>query len=443
MLMNKLKMFTLVLAAMAVTANLSAKDIYVSLANGKNKNAGTKEAPYKNLWKALSVAQTGDVIHVAEGNYPGRMKCGWFKMENPVSIYGGYSADFAQRDPLKYKTMFQPLNENNDKKSGALGLLHIEFEKNPMKAPKGFDIVIDGLIFDDGFASSYHAVKGKPEGFDTGMWLEGPAKNKADKFPSANRYSIYSATASRGEGNITIRNCTFVNGSNYAVNLNWFKGKVAITNNVFCNNRMISINVTCSNGKEKLDWECAYNTVLFTWSRLNDLADMGFAIRNNTNCNANIHHNIIGLNVMTGFDNTKGNPKQKTTQLDNNIFFLNRESDVQMTVSPSIAKVRVDSFEDLEGVDGIESIEDNVDLKDPAIFKGRINTKYLNAFLSMKYSESTKLDTDKCNALRSVLGLPLQGTITTTCDMYANRYPQEDALKLFGAVTEYGAQMPK
>ena len=140
------------------------------------------------------------------------------------------------------------------------------------------------------------------------------------------------------------------------------------------------------------------------------------------------------------FDNTKGNPKQKTTKLDNNIFFLNRESDVQMTVSPSIAKVKVDSFEDLEGTDGIESIEGNIDLKDPNIFKGRINAKYLNAFLSMKYSEKTKLDPGKCNALRSVLGLPLQGTITTTCDMYANRYPWEDALKLFGAVVNYGAQ---
>jgi hypothetical protein len=61
----------------------------------------------------------------------------------------------------------------------------------------------------------------------------------------------------------------------------------------------------------------------------------------------------------------------------------------------------------------------------------------------MKYSEKTKLDPGKCNALRSVLGLPLQGTITTKCDMYANRYPWEEALNLFGAVQDYGAQMPK
>jgi hypothetical protein len=442
--MNNLKKAFLMLIALGVVTSLSAKDIFVSLSKGKNKNPGTKEAPYKNLWKAIAVAKDNDVIHIAEGIYPGKMKCGWFKLIKPVSLIGGYSADFAQRDPLKFKTMFQPRNEHNDKKAGAQGILHIELAKSPMNAPKGFHMVIDGIIFDDGFASSYHATKGKPAGFDTGMWLEGPAMNKAaDKFPSANRYSIHTAAASRGDGNLTIRNCTFVNGSNYAVNVNWYKGKVAITNNVFCNNRMLSVNVACSNGSGRIDWECAYNTILFTWSRLNDLADMGFAVRNNENCNANIHNNIIGLNVLTGFDNTKGNPKRKTTKLDNNIFFLNRESDVQMTISPSIAKVKVDGFEDLEGTDGIESIEGNVDLKDPSIFKGRINAKYLNAFLSMKYSEKTKLDPGKCNALRSVLGLPLQGTITTKCDMYANRYPWAEALNLFGAVKDYGAQLPK
>ena len=228
-----------------------------------------------------------------------------------------------------------------------------------------------------------------------------------------------------------------------AVCLNWYKGKVNIINNVFCNNRMISINVCCTDNKTPIEWECANNTVLFTWSRLNDLGDMGFGVRTNTNVNANIHDNIIGLNVLTGFDNTKGDARKKKTKLDRNVFFLNRESDVQMTISPSIAKVRVDEFEDLEETDGIESIADNIDLKDPSAFAGRINAKYLNSFLSMKYSEATKLDEGKCNALRSVLGLPLQGTIKTTCDMYANRYPMEDALKLFGAMKNVGAQIPQ
>ena len=324
----------------------------------------------------------------------------------------------------------------------------------PAKAPDGVNMVFDGLIFDEGFANSYHETKGKPADLDTGMWLEGPAWNtKRDKNPSANRYLVYSATANRATGNISFKNCAFVNSGNMAFNVNWYKGKVTVENCVFCNNRMIGAQVLCSAAvpmdgpnkpragwKPAVEWEFANNTVLFTWSRLNDLADMGFGIRNNTGVKANIHDNVIGLNVLTGFDNTKGAGKTKITNLDNNVFFLNRESDVQMTVSPSIAKVRVDEFEDLEGTDGIESIEDNEDLKDPAVFKGRINAKYLNNFLSMKYSESTKLDEGKCNGLRSVLGLPLQGTITTKCDMFCNRYPLEDALKLFGAMSGKGAQ---
>ena len=432
---------SLVIFAVATTAFCaSAKDVYVSLSSGKNKNAGTKEAPFKNIWKAVEKAQPGDVIHVAEGNYPGKMKCGWVQLDKPVSLVGGYSSDFSVRDPLKHKTMFQPKNDQNDKKGSAMALMRIDF-----KNQKGFKMLIDGLIFDDGFASSYHETKGKPEGFDTGMWLEGPAMNKLrDKFPSANRYSLFATLGYGTAGELEIRNCTFVNGSNFGVNINWFEGEVKMKNNVFCNNRMIGANVQSSNGQPgKVKWEFENNTVLFTWSRLNDLADMGFGVRVNANVEAEIENNIIGLNVLTGFDNTKGNGKTKKIQLDGNVFFLNRESDVQMTVSPSVAKVRVDGFEDLEGTDGIESIEDNVDLADPKVFAGRINAKYLNSFLSMKYSEATKLDEGKCNGLRSVLGLPLQGTIKTTCDMYANRYPMEDALKLFGAMEGKGAQVIK
>ena len=444
----------LMFAAVAMAAAVAgAADIYVSLEGGKNKNEGTKEAPLKNLWKALENAKDGDKIHLAEGIYPGKMKQNWFLIDKAVSIIGGYSKDFAERKPLVHKTMFQALNENNDKKGNGLGVFTIDFTKvNPQ--PDNVDMEFDGLIFDEGFANSYHETKGKPADLDTGMWLEGPAMNKTrDKFPSANRYLIYSATANRATGKIAFKNCAFVNSGNIAFNLNWYKGKVEVENCVFCNNRMIGAQVLCSaripedgpnkpkaGWKPEVEWEFENNTVLYTWSRLNDLADMGFGVRVNTGVKAEIKDNIIGLNVLTGFDNTKGASKEKITELDGNVFFLNRESDVQMTVSPSIAKVRVDGFEDLEGTDGIESIEDNEDLKDPSVFKGRLNTAYLNNFLSMKYSESTKLDEGKCNGLRSVLGLPLQGTITTKCDMFCNRYPLEDALKLFGAMSGKGAQ---
>ena len=111
-----MKKFFMLLALLAVSGSLMAGDIYVSLSTGKNSKEGTKEEPLKSLWKALEKASDGDTIHLAEGIYPGNAKCNWFLIDKAVSIIGGYSADFAARDPLKHRTMFQPLNENNDKK---------------------------------------------------------------------------------------------------------------------------------------------------------------------------------------------------------------------------------------------------------------------------------------------------------------------------------------
>ena len=195
--------FGIVVAFCAVA--VQAGDIYVSLENGKNKNAGTKEAPLKNLWKALANAEHGDTIHLTGGVYPGQMKCNWFKIDKAVSIIGGYAPDFSSRDPLKYQTLFQPLNDNNDKKGTGLGIFTIEFDHTKPE-PQGINMVFDGLIFDDGMAQSYHPTKGKPEGVETGMWLEPPAKGNTP-FASSKRYLVYSATANRATGDITFKNC--------------------------------------------------------------------------------------------------------------------------------------------------------------------------------------------------------------------------------------------
>jgi len=438
--MNKLMIFAT--AAFAVAATQAA-DIYVSLDGGKKKNPGTKEAPLKNLWHALEKAADGDTIHLAEGVYPGNLKCNWFLIDKAVSVIGGYTKDFASRDPLAHRTMFQPLNENNDKKGTGLGIFTIEFTKRPAQ-PKGVNMVFDGLVFDDGQAQSYHPVKGKPEGVETGMWLEPPAKGNTP-FASAKRYLVYSATANRVEGDITFRNCLFLNAGNIAMNLNWYKGKVTMENNVFCNSIMVGANVYSSNPQQgAVEWLFRNNTVLFTWSRTSELTDMGFGIRTTGNVVSTVENNVIGLSVLTGWDNTKGLDKTKKIKVAGNVFFLNRQSDAQMTKSPSVVKVKVDDFEDdVEGNFGVESATDNVGLADPSAFKGRINAAYLNAFLSMKYTETATMNANSLNAFRQAVGLPQQGTIVSKVDMFGNRYPLEDAVKLFGAMQGKGAQAIK
>ncbi|MBR7140433.1 MAG: DUF1565 domain-containing protein [Lentisphaeria bacterium] len=431
--MKKLFVLFVLSAAMIV----AGADLYVARKGGKNNNPGSKEKPFRNIWKAIEKAKPGDVIHISEGVYPGKMSCGWIEVSKAVTLLGGYSKDFSKRDPMKYHTLLRPTNDQNATKP-IFGTMTIQNKNAKVKGT----VVIDGIIFDHTLANSYHAREGKPAGFTQGMYLIPPSKGLT-KYPSIDRYMLHANT----DGELIIKNCLFLNGSNYAVNVNHFSGKVKILNNVFIGCRMVGAEVRSSNGKlYAVDYEFANNTVLFTWTRTKTFEDMGYAVRANNGVVSNIHHNILGLNCMAGFDNTKGNAKQKKVKLDNNIFFLNKKADVAITISPNIKfmKVEDDGFDDLSDVDGMESVENNTAFKNPALFKGIIDMNYLQAFLSATYTEKVHYNENSpMNQFRAALGLNKQGKITSKVSMFANPYPFESAVKFFGAVKGYGAQACK
>ena len=421
--MKKLFVLFVLSAAMIV----AGADLYVARKGGKNNNPGSKEKPFRNIWKAIEKAKPGDVIHISEGVYPGKMSCGWIEVSKAVTLLGGYSKDFSKRDT----------NDQNATKP-IFGTMTIQNKNAKVKGT----VVIDGIIFDHTLANSYHAREGKPAGFTQGMYLIPPSKGLT-KYPSIDRYMLHANT----DGELIIKNCLFLNGSNYAVNVNHFSGKVKILNNVFIGCRMVGAEVRSSNGKlYAVDYEFANNTVLFTWTRTKTFEDMGYAVRANNGVVSNIHHNILGLNCMAGFDNTKGNAKQKKVKLDNNIFFLNKKADVAITISPNIKfmKVEDDGFDDLSDVDGMESVENNTAFKNPALFKGIIDMNYLQAFLSATYTEKVHYNENSpMNQFRAALGLNKQGKITSKVSMFANPYPFESAVKFFGAIKGVGAQACK
>ena len=73
-----------------------------------------------------------------------------------------------------------------------------------------------------------------------------------------------------------------------------------------------------------------------------------------------------------------------------------------------------------------------------------INKPYLEGFLNARYSEKADFNADsEANTLREVFGLPKQGKLHTSVSMFMNRYPWQEALKLFGALEKNGAQTPK
>ncbi|MGN0867749.1 MAG: right-handed parallel beta-helix repeat-containing protein [Oligosphaeraceae bacterium] len=436
-----MKRLLTLLTCLSLSLALCGAEWFVSPDTGKKKNPGTKEEPLKSVADAIKKAEAGDTIYLAAGLYTGAMGASEIVVDKPLVLMGGYTADFSSRDVIANPSIIQPKNEKNDTARKAIINLQL-----PPGNPE-LTTVIDGLVIDEGQMHSYHKVKGKPEGVETGMWLKPPAKDKDDKFSSATCYGIYSESKLRYEGKLVIRNCVFANTGDTAVVVSKWLGDVEIKNNLFVACRQTACDVTCSNPNKMVECDFENNTVLFTWSSTDDFGSMGYGYRTQPNVKAEIKNNIFGLNITAGVNHAKGDAKKKAVAMDENVFFLNRKGDIDLQGGGAVLlslKVADDEFEELEDAAGMESVEDNISLNDPGAFKGRINEAYLNGFLNASYSETTDYDENSpANTFRAAMGMNKVGKIETKVSMYANRYPLEECYKLFGALEGYGAQLPQ
>jgi hypothetical protein len=398
--------------------------IHVSISTGKNSNPGTADAPKKNIDKAIAAAQAGDTIKVAEGTYSGTFSVGYITTDKPLILMGGYNSDFSARDVTKYPTLFQP-----DNKSGA------KSRKALLSLTKDVDgMVIDGFVFDMGLRNSYSPDEGRPEGVETGMLFLPPKKAQGEN-ATVTEQCLFIAAGNTG-GDIAIRNNVFLNSAKFAIQGGLPKGTITIRNNVFVSNRMAAIEIWGTSASQVPNAEIDHNTVLFTWSRLKDFMDMGYGVRIMTKMKYNIHHNIIGASVLTGVDHSRFNDDENVN-LDENIFFLNKQSDMQYSpASNTKLNLSADEFEDLE----LASVSGNRNM----IPKGLpLDTAYLEGFLSARYTEEADYNPDSpANQIREMLGINKQGKLTTSVSMFGNRYPWKKALELFGAVEGIGAQIP-
>jgi hypothetical protein len=411
----------------------SGKAVFVSQETGKNSNPGTKEQPVKNIDKAMKTVQSGDTIIVAEGIYMGTFNVGYLECDKAVKLYGGFSTDFSVRDIINHPTVFQPDNASGAKSRKAM----LKFTKEIA------GVVVDGFVFDMGERNSYSPDEGKPDNVATGMLLLPPSKAPGQNATVTE--PILSVPSAAQGGDILIQNNVFVNGSNFGIQMGIREGTCRILNNVFVANRMAAVEVygTCPNrgGPNSLpkcgSVEFAYNTVLFTWSRLKDFLDMGYGFRVMTKLDYNIHHNIFGGNILGGIDHTRFN-NSEWVKIDFNIFFVNKKSDLWYSpASNTSLDLRAEQFEDLE----IASAQGNKG-EIPAGIK--VDPGYLEGFLNARYSEQADFDRNSpANQWRSILGMNLQGKLTTQVSMFANRYSWKKALELFGAVSSCGAQAVK
>ena len=83
--------------------------LYVSMERGSARAEGTKDAPMRDIQKAVDKAADGDIIRVAQGNYLGNLDRGWIQIKGKyVSLEGGWNDDFTERNTIKHITRIQP-----------------------------------------------------------------------------------------------------------------------------------------------------------------------------------------------------------------------------------------------------------------------------------------------------------------------------------------------
>ena len=300
-------------------SNGQASIIYVSKSFGKNKNTGTKEAPFKNIDKAIKVAKIGDEIYIANGTYMGTFRIGYLETDKPIKLYGSWNDDFTKQDIINHPTVFQPDNASAAKSRKAL--LRITKEAG--------GTIIDGIVWDMGERNAYSSKDGIVEGVASGLLYQPPKKEQGQN--ATVNEPIISIRAGTKGGDVTIQNCVFVNGASFGIQAAETTGTFRIINNVFVANKMASIEVfgTCAGSNKKDDMiscgdvEIAYNTILFSWSRLKDFLDMGYGVRIMTKLKYDIHHNIIGTSIMGGIDNSRF-CKDEFIKIDNNVMFGNK-----------------------------------------------------------------------------------------------------------------------
>lgn len=422
-------------------AAASGKIYYVCIATGSARGDGTKASPLKDIQKAIDNAVDGDVIRIAQGNYLGNLDRGWIEMTNKyVSFEGGWNDDFTERNPMKYVTKIQP----SQAQVGTIGrgLFLIESTDNRANG----QIIIDGLCFDLGFLLTYAPANddprnGWPEGCETGRVM--PVGNP----PNPSIRLIGGKVA----GKLIIRNCVFTNASFYAIIMTNAGGDWEIYNNVFVGNLYASVEINGglnqSTNAHQSTVDFHHNTVLFSWARTKEMEDMGYGYRFRNGADHNVHHNIFGcsnLGALDGAwdDSTLPKENRKICSAYDNLFFMNKgDIIIPGTSGGNWLYVPAKRFDEVEL---LTKYENNRELSADSKLKDKIIQPYLKGFASLKVMSTESYDPNSAaNMYREAHGLNKQGTSTTRVSMFGNRYNFDEAVKLFGAEPEYGAQEPK
>ncbi len=353
---------------------------------GATGGDGSKEKPFKDPWQPLEKVGPGDSVHVAEGEYVGKLKTGRFKIGAPyVSLLGGYDADFKERNPWKHPTRLLAPAEYKGRRDGYV----VEGTDDHTGA------VVDGFVFDRATDNQY-----KPNGdldYDNSekqehLWLSRPG--------------------------CVVRNNLFVNGAEGAIRIG--SGNT-LENNLILNHHVRAVVVQRGHGTAPVVFK--NNTLAFSW-------DLRFGQGNGRNGHLLSVENgvsaIIDANIFEFADNDAlrlmADPAD--VELTNNTFNHNlwsnvmRPQDNQSVDDKTFAQLKDFKFKKLAG--------------NQVVSAGLpVDQTWFDAYLSRTAYVPGKVSMDDWNQLRELLGQPVLATGGKGPEGFMPRYPWQKALQLF------------
>lgn len=405
-----------------ISTGTSSGNHYYIRPDGKGKEA-TQSAPAKDIAAIAMQLKAGDVVHVAAGIYTSKADQSSDVFTVPISIIGGYSPDFSERDPWrKYKSIFSGTNDiSKGLTTERIGIL----TDKDYKDWKG-EIVLDGIIIDNGGRNYYADAKEE--------FIRRKASPEKGMNPTPNTPGIKIRTGSGTK--VIVKNCVITNTAptQGALDIQVGKdGSAWIENNLIVNNTGEGI-MCKSNHHGATGWP-AYtmknNTILFSWKHDAVASFGGNSIMCDNTLTLVAENNIFGFSDFGGVNNVK---QCKSVTLKNNLFVGHKKYDYQEFATG----LKLDELEDYANYITKES-RDNYSQE----IKLDINKAWAEKYFGRieisraEVDASAKVSNSGANQLRSMFGLPLQASsVSKDAEIWLHRMPLDDAIKL--GISPYG-----
>nr|WP_299072318.1 hypothetical protein [uncultured Allomuricauda sp.] len=394
------------------------RDWYISKNTGSGQ-MGTKERPAKDLGNIIHHLKPNDRIHIAEGTYLSKGGRGADEINVPVKIYGGYDITFSVRDPWDaHKSIFTGTNEYMKLTDPRIYIRTDQQRESNGQKSKGGEIVVDGIIIDNGPRNRYHQNKN--------LAIRRKASPKSQQNPSPESGGI--VIVGSAYTNISVLNCVVMNTAptEGAISVRVFQGGKGLIQNNFCiNNTGYGIHARTgyvgSDAAKIPIFIIKNNTSLFTWKHDAIASYGGDALAFDNNLIATVENNALGYGHMGGIYN-----KGAKLKLINNLFTGNGKYDYK-EINDKMAVTDI--------LDEAMHLDPMSDGNQGLLIKIPVAERWAEIYANRKEISRASVDAavtvpnTGANQLRSIFGLNQQGSgVATDAEIFLPLISIDEAL---------------